>query len=154
MKFNNRIITILGAMLLITALTGCDNNKSGSKTFSLSHNGVELSFTYHYDGDKVLRQDADNTISYKSIGAENKEQARAVIEPLSSVYRNLQGVEQTIDYKDSYALEHLSVDFSKAKISELCKLPGTMFTDCSQTFVSLSVSTKLLEAQGFKEVKK
>jgi uncharacterized lipoprotein YehR (DUF1307 family) len=37
-------------------------------------NGVELSFTYHYDGDKVLRQDADNTIPYKSIGAENKEQ--------------------------------------------------------------------------------
>ena len=154
MKFNRKMAGVLAVSVLLAALAGCDNKKEESKTFALNTNGVELSFTYHYDGDKVLRQDADNTSPYKSIGAENKEQARAIIEPISSVYRNLQGVEQTIDYKDSYALEHLTVDFSKAKISELCKLPGSMFTDCSQQFVSLSVSTKLLESQGFKEVKK
>ena len=122
MKFNRKMASVLAVSVLLAALAGCDNKKEETKTFALNTNGVELSFTYHYDGDKVLRQDADNTIPYKSIGAENK--------------------------------EHLTVDFSKAKISELCKLPGSMFTDCSQQFVSLSVSTKLLESQGFKEVKK
>ncbi len=115
MKFNRKMAGVLAVSVLLAALAGCDNKKEESKTFALNTNGVELSFTYHYDGDKVLRQDADNTIPYKSIGAENKEQARAIIEPISSVYRNLQGVEQTIDYKDSYALEHLTVDLAKRK---------------------------------------
>jgi uncharacterized lipoprotein YehR (DUF1307 family) len=153
MKYTHRLTAIAVAALLATALAGCDNKKEQSKTFNRAVEGVELSFTYYYDGDKVLRQDANNTIPYKTIGASNKEQARAIIEPMSSVYRSIKGVEQTIDYKDSYALEHLSVDFSEAKISELCKLPGSMFTDCSRQFVSMSVSTKLLEEQGFQEVK-
>ncbi len=40
------------------------------------------------------------------------------------MYRNLQGVEQTIDYKDSYALEHLTVDFSKAKNQRAVQTAG------------------------------
>lgn len=153
MKYTHKLTALAVVALLTTALTACDNKKEQSKTFNRAAEGVELSFTYYYGGDKVLRQDANNIIPYKTIGASNEEQARAIMEPMSSVYRSIKGVEQTIDYKDSYAQEHLSVDFNEAKISELCKLPGSMFTDCSRQFVSMSVSTKLLEEQGFQEVK-
>ena len=116
-------------------------------------NGVGLVFTYHYVGDKVLRQEANNTIPYQTIGAANQEQARALIEPMRSVYLDVKGVEQSIDYKDSEALEHLSVDFTRANMSELCKLPGSMVTNCALQEVSMSVSEKLLAEQGFTEVK-
>jgi len=147
------MVTALAASLVIVGLAGCDNPDEKSKTFTRMENGVGLVFTYHYVGDKVLRQEANNTIPYQTIGAANQEQARALIEPMRSVYLDVKGVEQSIDYKDSEALEHLSVDFTRADMSELCKLPGSMVTNCALQEVSMSVSEKLLAEQGFTEVK-
>ncbi|CAM3189743.1 putative lipoprotein YehR [Klebsiella spallanzanii] len=153
MKFNRRIITALGATVLVATLIGCDNNKDDVKAFSNTMNGVDLTFTYHYKGDIVTRQDADNTIPYQSLGVSNEEQARKIIDPIGAAYSSIKGVTHSVDYKDTYAKEHLSIDFNQVKISELCKLPGASFTDCSQKFISLSESEKMLTSQGFKEVK-
>ncbi|WBW62840.1 YehR family lipoprotein [Klebsiella electrica] len=153
MKLYRKLAAAVAVCLLVVGLSGCDNPKEESKTFTRTANGVELSFTYHYTGDKVLRQDANNTIPYQSIGAASKEQAQALIEQMSNVYHHVKGVEQRIDYQDSYALEHLSVDFTQVQISELCKLPGSMFTNCALKEVSMAESEKLLKEQGFQEVK-
>jgi uncharacterized lipoprotein YehR (DUF1307 family) len=153
MKFNRRITVALGITILMAALIGCDNNKDGVKTFSNTMNGVDLNFTYHYKGDIVTRQDANNTIPYKSLRVSNAEQARKIIDPIGAAYSNIKGVTHSVDYKESYAQEYLSIDFNQAKISELCKLPGTSFTNCAQKVISLSESEKLLKSQGFKEVK-
>jgi uncharacterized lipoprotein YehR (DUF1307 family) len=140
MKFNRRITVALGATLLMATLVGCDNNKDEVKTFNNTINGVDLTYTYHYKDDVVTRQDADNTIPYKSLGVSNEEQARKVIDPIGAAYSKIKGVTHSVDY-------------NQAKISELCHLPGASFSDCSQKFISLSESEKLLKSQGFKEVK-
>lgn len=153
MTFNRWMSAALGATLLMVALVGCDNHKDEIKTFNNTINGVNLTYTYHYQDDIVTRQDADNTIPYKSLGVSNEEQARRIIDPVSAAYRGIKGVTHTVDYTESDAQEHLSIDFSQVNISQLCKLPGASFTDCSQKFISLSESEKLLKSQGFKEVK-
>ncbi|QGN38865.1 YehR family lipoprotein [Klebsiella oxytoca] len=153
MKFNRRITAVLGATLVMAALMGCDNKKDDVKAFSNTMNGVDLTFTYHYKGDLVTRQDAENKIPYKSLGVSNEEQARKIIDPIGAAYSNIKGVTHSVDYKETYAQEHLSIDFNQVKISELCKLPGASFTDCSQKSISLSESEKMLKSQGFKEVK-
>lgn len=86
MKFNRRITVALGATLLMATLVGCDNNKDEVKTFNNTINGVDLTYTYHYKDDVVTRQDADNTIPYKSLGVSNEEQARKVIDPIGAAY--------------------------------------------------------------------
>ena len=153
MKFNRRITAALGATLMMAALVGCDNNKDEVKTFHNTMNGVDLTYTYHYKDDVVTRQDAENTIPYTSLGVSNEEQARKIIDPIGVAYSKIKGVSHSVDYKESAAQEHLSIDFNQAKISELCHLPGASFSDCSQKFISLSESEKLLKSQGFKEVK-
>lgn len=154
MNISRKLIAAAAVSLLLASLTGCDSvPQEKSKTFTHTINGVNLSFTYHYAGDKVLRQDANNTLPYKSIGATSKEQAQALIEPMSNLYRGVKGVEQRIDYTDSYAQERISIDFTQAKISELCKLPGSTFTNCTLQEVSMTESEKQLKEQGFKEVK-
>ncbi|MDU7913820.1 MAG: DUF1307 domain-containing protein [Klebsiella grimontii] len=135
MKFNRRITVALGATLLMATLVGCDNNKDEVKTFNNTINGVDLTYTYHYKDDV------------------NEEQARKVIDPIGAAYSKIKGVTHSVDYKENVAQEHLSIDFNQAKISELCHLPGASFSDCSQKFISLSESEKLLKSQGFKEVK-
>ena len=62
MKFNRRITAALGATLMMAALVGCDNNKDEVKTFHNTMNGVDLTYTYHYQVDGVTRQDAEYTI--------------------------------------------------------------------------------------------
>lgn len=154
MKISRKLVVTSALSLLLVGLAGCDNApQEKSKTFTHTINGIDLSFTYHYAGDKVLRQEANNTLPYKSIGATSKEQAQTLIEPASHLYRDVKGVEQRIDYKDSYAQEHISVDFTQAKISDLCKLPGAMFTNCALKEVSMAESETYLKGQGFKEVK-
>lgn len=147
MKFNRRMTAALGATLLMAALVGCDNNKDEVKTFNNTINGVDLTYIYHYKGDVVTRQDAENTIPYQSLGVSNEEQARKVIDPIGAAYSKIKGVTHSVDYKENVAQEHLSIDFNQAKISELCHLPGASFSDCSQKFISLSESEKLLKAQ-------
>ncbi|WP_255410891.1 DUF1307 domain-containing protein [Raoultella sp. T31] len=83
MKLYRKLAAAVAVCLLVVGLSGCDNPKEESKTFTRTANGIELSFTYHYTGDKVLRQDANNTIPYQSIGAASKEQAQALIEQMS-----------------------------------------------------------------------
>ena len=153
MKFNRRMSAALGATLLMAALVGCDNNKEDVKTFNNRINGVDLTYTYHYKDDIVTRQDADNTIPYKALGVSNEAQARKIIDPVSAAYRSIKGVTHSVDYQENVAQEHLSIDFNQVNISELCQLPGASFSDCSQKFISLSESEKLLKSQGFKEVK-
>ena len=86
MKFNRRMTAALGATLLMAALVGCDNNKDEVKTFNNTINGVDLTYIYHYKGDVVTRQDAENTIPYQSLGVSNEEQARKVIDPIGAAY--------------------------------------------------------------------
>ena len=76
MNIYRRMVTALTASLVIVGLAGCDNPDEKSKTFTRMENGVGLVFTYHYVGDKVLRQEANNTIPYQTIGAANQEKAR------------------------------------------------------------------------------
>ena len=98
MKFNRRMTAALGATLLMAALVGCDNNKDEVKTFNNTINGVDLTYIYHYKGDVVTRQDAENTIPYQSLGVSNEEQARKVIDPIGAAYSKIKGVTHSVDY--------------------------------------------------------
>ena len=62
-----KIISIISAILLIF-VAGC-SAKEQSSTYVLEKNGVKIELTYYHDGDKVLRQTANNTMNYKEMGA-------------------------------------------------------------------------------------
>ena len=153
MTFLRNVIALLAITFFTLGLSACDNQNVEKKSFTNTINGIELTFIYYYDGDVVQRQEAVNILPYQSIGVENTEQARAKLSVFTKAYQGVDGVTDVIDYKEDHAEEHLSVDFSKAKISELCKLPGSAFSDCRQTFISMKKSEEILAAQGFKEVK-
>jgi uncharacterized lipoprotein YehR (DUF1307 family) len=127
MKFNRRMTAALGAMLLMAALVGCDNNKEEVKTFNNRINGVDLTYTYHYKDDVVTRQDADNTIPYKSLGVSNEAQARKIIDPISAAYRSIKGVTHSVDYQENVAQEHLSIDFNQVKSASCVTCRGPVF---------------------------
>ncbi|ERK60417.1 hypothetical protein HMPREF1983_00164 [Gemella bergeri ATCC 700627] len=145
-----KLLTILSAVLLIF-LTGC-SGKEQSKTFTKSERGVTMELTYYYKGDKVTKQTANNTMEYSKLGV-TKETLKATLEPVMKKYQGVEGLEESVDFQDDKAVEKLTIDYTKAKISELKGIPGIELDAKDGDSVSLKKSEEALSSQGFTEKK-
>lgn len=152
MNMFKKMIAIALTTLVLFAVSGC-GDKEQSKTFNWTDGKTEISLTYYYKDDVVLRQTAKNKIQYSSVGAANKEAAMQRLGPISEKYKSIQGVTESIDYQDTYATETLTVDYTKADRNALQQIQGAAFTGDVKDGVSMTKSQQLLESHGFKEVK-
>ncbi|XTZ39760.1 YehR family lipoprotein [Salmonella enterica] len=152
MKFA-KIIAAFFSIALLFSLSGCGDNDQ-SRTFTFSGPGTEITLTYYYKDDKVLRQTAHNKIYYSSIGAKNVEEAKIKLDPISNKYQNVKGIKESVDYKDTYAEETLDVDYTTVNVADLPALQGAEFTGAVQDGISMEKSAELLKARGFKETTK
>lgn len=46
-----------------------------------------------------------------------------MLSQVGEAYQGMPGLTERIDYYDSYATEYVDINFTRAKISDLCKLP-------------------------------
>ncbi|WP_342324455.1 YehR family lipoprotein [Kosakonia sp. BYX6] len=150
MKFSKLIAAIFSVALLV-GLVGC-GEKEQSKTFSWSQAGTEVTLTYYYKDDKVLRQTAKNKIEYSAIGAKTKDEAMKVLDPISKKYQSVKGIKESVDYEETYAQETLDVDYTEVDFAKLNSLQGSEFTGTVNGQISMKQSEELLKARGFKEV--
>ncbi|EAB8690438.1 DUF1307 domain-containing protein, partial [Salmonella enterica subsp. enterica serovar Heidelberg] len=84
--------------------------------------------------------------------ANNKEEAQKMLSQVGEAYQGMPGLTERIDYYDSYATEYVDIDFTQAKISDLCKLPGSSIDNCSAYYLSMIRSQKLLEESGYHRI--
>ena len=118
------ILKKLGALVftafVVVALSGC-GDKEESKTFTWSDGKTDLSLTYYYKNDVVLRQTAKNTLHYAGLGVANKEEAMQRLGPISEKYKEIKGVEESLDYGDTSATETLTVITAKLTVTRCRK---------------------------------
>ncbi|WP_318390006.1 YehR family lipoprotein [Enterobacter sp.] len=152
MNIIKKYAAILFASVLVIAVSAC-GDKEESKTFEWSDGKTDLSLTYYYKNDVVLRQTAKNTLHYAGLGVANKEEAMQRLGPISEKYKSIKGVEESLDYSDTYATEILKVDYSVVDRDALQKIQGAEFTGDVKEGISMSKSEALLKSRGFKEVK-
>lgn len=152
MNIIKKYAAILFASVLVIAVSAC-GDKEESKTFEWSDGKTDLSLTYYYKNDVVLRQTAKNTLHYAGLGVANKEEAMQRLGPISEKYKSIKGVEESLNYSDTYATETLKVDYSVVDRDALQKIQGAEFTGDVKEGISMSKSEALLKSRGFKEVK-
>jgi len=152
MNIVKKIIATAFTALLVITLSGC-GDKEESKTFTWSDGKTNVELTYYYKNDVVLRQTAENTLHYDALGIPNKEVAMQRLGPISEQYKEIKGVDESLDYQDTYATETLTVDYTKVDRDALQKVQGTAFTGEIKEGISMKKSEQLLESRGFKEVK-
>ncbi|EIG0992261.1 YehR family lipoprotein [Salmonella enterica] len=152
MKISGKLLSAALASVLVFSLAGC-GDKEESKTFNANLAGTEISITYTYKGDKILKQTSESKISYVTVGAQTKEDAAKILDPLSAKYKNIAGVEEKLTYKDTYAQENVSVDMEKVDFKALQGISGTMVSGDASKGISMKQTQTLLEAAGFKEAK-
>jgi len=143
MNILKKVIATAFTALLVITLSGC-GDKEESKTFTWSDGKTNVELTYYYKNDVVLRQTAKNTLHYDALG---------ILGPISEQYKEIKGVDESLDYQDTYATETLTVDYTKVDRDALQKVQGTAFTGEIKEGISMKKSEELLESRGFKEVK-
>ncbi|VTS41722.1 putative lipoprotein [Streptococcus porcinus] len=155
-----KLLSVIMLFLGLMVLGACQSNTSSKEKvayFETKQNGTIMDLTYYYQGDKVTRQLTKTKASYAAIGADSKETAKKVLEPISKQYQGVKGLKEAIDYKDDHIIETVTVDYSKASIKELSKIKGMMLTKEDgklPKYISYTKSAKMLEEQGFKKVDK
>ena len=140
------------SILLLAFLVGCSGTKEETKVFTKKQSGVTMELTYYYKGDKVVKQTSKNTIVYADLGLD-KERVKKTIEPVMKKYQGIEGLEDKVDFQETQALETLTIDYSKAKLSQLKGIPGITVNAEDGQDVSMKKSEELLKQQGFTEKK-
>lgn len=147
-----KLTSMVSVLILALLLTACGGSEE-TKSFELNNGAVIVKITYTYKGDKVTKQSTMNTIPYADVGLTSKEEAQELFDPLIEPFQGINGLTHKMEYKDSEAIETLSVEYKEADIDEIKKLPGMMIDGDTSKGISMKESATLLESQGFKEVK-
>lgn len=148
-----KILLVAAMMLLIIA--GC-GKKTEKATFQQVKNGVDSRVTYYYQDDKVVKQTTDNKITYASLKANNKSEAKDQIKSEVQKYNDTKGVKDEIKYHDSYLKEKVSVDLKEASVDDFLKLSGettSADSDSKKKYISFEKSEDLIKKQGYKKIK-
>ncbi|MBC1376029.1 YehR family lipoprotein [Listeria sp. FSL L7-0091] len=153
MKMLKKGTAVLFVMIMAVMLVAC-GDKEETKTYTISQNGVDSKLTYTYKGDKVTKQTAENTMLYTSLGVTSKEDAEKVLKATSEKFQGIEGLKESIEYKDDKAIETLEVDYTKISSEDIKKIPGMASSGDASKGISMKESEKMLKSQGFKEVEK
>lgn len=155
-----KLVLGLFSFVALMTLMACGKATALEKAyFQKMTPSVDVRLTYYYDkkSDKVIKQTTQSTILYSKMQAENKEQAKAKLDPVSQKYQGVKGFKESIQYEDTYLVEKLVVDYRKANIKELSKVEGMAFSTNNPeefNYVSYKRSEEMLLKGGFTKVKK
>ncbi|MBG9981203.1 DUF1307 domain-containing protein [Facklamia sp. DSM 111018] len=146
------LLTVMMAFILLTGFTsGKDDLKE--KVFVGEVDGMEIELTYYYKGDQVLKQKTVNKLTYESLGVEDEEGAREILDPISETMQDTEGLKEKLDYKDDHVIETVELDFEKGDINELAEVANLETEGDLDEGISMKKSEEFLLEQGFKEKK-
>lgn len=135
--------------IFVLASCGSSGSKLESVTYGMGDKGVKLSMEVKYDKDKNVQETiTKNTYVYEKMGLD-KEQVEEYIKNASTMYKDMSGVTEKVDYGEKEANETLTVivkEVSKESLPVLFSINAN-----EDGTVSLDTLTKNLESVGFKK---
>lgn len=141
-------VMMLG-FIFVLASCGSSGSKLESVTYGMGDKGVKLSMEVKYDKDKNVQETiTKNTYVYEKMGLD-KEQVEEYIKNASTMYKDMSGVTEKVDYGEKEANETLTVivkEVSKESLPVLFSINAN-----EDGTVSLDTLTKNLESVGFKK---
>ncbi|MGT2743107.1 DUF1307 domain-containing protein [Streptococcus plurextorum] len=155
MKKKRFSLALMMVALLSLILVACGGKKEISKRyFQLQTSGTDVRLVYYYEKDtnKVVKQTTDTKIVYADAGTD-RETVKATVEPLAEAYKNVTGVEHSIDYGETVLTEHVTIDYSKANLKEIGPLIGVDTTSNNINYIGMKESAEMLLTRKFTEVK-
>lgn len=148
-----KTILMLTALLLSFALVACGSGDSKTKTFHIENEGTktELDYIYNDKTDRVASQKIRSELSYEFIELDDKEDAKATLEPTLEEYNEIKGVTYELEFKEDRVIEKTAIDFKKLDFDRAEEIPGFALDGDPSDGISMEETTKALKASGFSE---
>ncbi len=149
-----KLLSLVLILILLMSVVACSSGKTETSSFELNQNGVKVVLTYTHQGDKVLTQTSESIITYAESAIKDKDMAKAQLDAIAQQYKNVEGIDYSIEYGDKQTIEKIKVDFTKLDAEAFKKLPNSLSSGDISKGVSLKKSEELLLQNGFKKVEK
>ena len=119
-------------IVALVFMVGC-NSSVEKKGFISETEGYNSEITYYYKGDDVTRQTTKNLVSYEYLDATDAEGAEATLEPYASQYRDVKGIDYSIDYEKDPVVEKIIITYADIDYEQVKNIDGfTIEGDISQ----------------------
>ena len=159
------ILGLLAAAVFLVLTTQQTVSAKSSRTQAVYYqlfkeDAADIRLTYYHlrGSDRVTKQVSESQLTYSALKVADAAAAKEKIADEAQKYQGITGVKESIEYKDTYLIEKVSVDYTKANLNELAKkLPEIKLDTPSgrkATYISLKKSEQLLKKQGYQKVKK
>lgn len=145
-------IGLLVILSIVCVLAACGSKEVEERVFELEEMGIVTTMTYTYQGDKVLKQKAENIIPYASLGVTSQEEAEEILDPQVEELQGIDGVSEEVEYKEGEALETLEIDYENLDHDKIEKIPGLNISGNIKNGISMEKSAEALLNQGYEEV--
>lgn len=150
MKNLKRIITSFVLLFTIVILASCSSGRGQTKTYFFENDEITSTIKVNYEEDTIKAIDAEVKISYKNLGVENEEQAKAMASMAGNFVNSIEGFKYELKYNDTGIVANISIDFTKIDIN---KFSGLLGTKLSEEEVE-QAKEKIKESLSFKEFEK
>lgn len=134
-----RVTLIVSMILALLMLQGCANNVK-TKTFKGQISGINVTHVFTYEGDRVLTTSTTQIIQYSTLKVSTKSDAQQILQPVTTKFRNLPGIDYKIMFFDTNCEESVYIDYSKARINDINIVMPLTSTGGSIDYVSMSAT--------------
>ena len=135
--------------ILAAIMTACGSEET--RTFEMEETGTKSTITYTYSGDEVSKQTAENIVNYEELGIE-KADAEEIIKTVAEQYKDIDGVEYSVEYGDEEAVENIEINYEELDYEKAQKTEGIMLQGDPEKGISMEKSAEMIEEQGYTEV--
>lgn len=149
MRKSKRLALAVVTLLEVIFLVACSPIKT---THLIRDDGSQSNrISFHYQGDKLLKQTQTVTILYDTFDVKADE-AKEAFDHLGEAYKNIEGVTLKTDYQDDRVVQTIEVDFAKVNLKENVDLL-LLKPEADGQSVSYKKALKAYKNFGFKDVK-
>lgn len=110
-------------IVALVFMVGC-NSSVEKKGFISETEGYNSEITYYYKGDDVSRQTTKDLVSYEYLDATDAEGAEATLEPYASQYRDVKGIDYSIDYEKDPVVEEIIITYADIDYEQVKNIDG------------------------------
>jgi uncharacterized lipoprotein YehR (DUF1307 family) len=142
------LIALIGVFFLASCGSGSGAAQE-TKTFTNEQNGVQMELVFKYSGDEVKTQTANNTMPYSSVGVSTKEEAQTILDPIAEEYKDIEGIDYSIEYGEDEATESLTINYDNLDFDAAKELPGVSFEGDTSNGISMDRTEDMLLEQGY-----
>ena len=84
-----------------------------------------------------------------SLFVEDSNAAMKKLEPFSEQFKNIEGIEYSLEYKEDIAIEKMTIDFEKVDLEKIKDIAGINLPDNKSDFRSMEKTEKFLLDSGY-----